>query len=85
MTRSKVWLIAWQFIRYYHPKDFVTAMHQAHLREESLAARDAIDQILINSRMCATGHRPIYQDTGIVTLGMVPLSKVRKAPDNSRR
>ena len=55
-----------QFISYYHPLDFVQAMHQAYLAEQSDAARDAIAQILVNSRMCAEGHRPICQDTGIV-------------------
>ncbi|MCK0768587.1 fumarate hydratase [Chromohalobacter canadensis] len=59
---------ALQFISYYHPKDFIDAMHEAYLREENPAARDAIAQILINSRMCAEGHRPICQDTGIVTV-----------------
>ncbi|OHV07837.1 fumarate hydratase [Kushneria phosphatilytica] len=59
---------ALQYISYYHPKDFIDAMHQAYLREENPAAKDAIAQILINSRMCATGHRPICQDTGIVTV-----------------
>ena len=59
---------ALQFISYYHPKDFVDAMHDAYKREESQAAKDAIAQILINSRMCAEGHRPICQDTGIVTI-----------------
>jgi fumarate hydratase class I len=57
-----------QYISYYHPIDFIQAMHDAYLREKSTAARDAIAQILINSRMCATGHRPICQDTGIVTV-----------------
>jgi fumarate hydratase class I len=57
-----------QYISYYHPIDFIQAMHDAYLREQSSAARDAIAQILINSRMCATGHRPICQDTGIVTV-----------------
>ncbi len=56
-----------QFISYYHPVDFVKAMHAAYLREENKAAKDAIGQILINSRMSAIGHRPICQDTGIVT------------------
>ncbi|MDR3629054.1 MAG: fumarate hydratase [Desulfocapsaceae bacterium] len=56
-----------QFISYYHPVDFVRAMHAAYLREENKAAKDAIGQILINSRMAAIGHRPICQDTGIVT------------------
>ena len=59
---------ALQFISYYHPKDFVDAMHQAYLREESQAAKDAMAQILINSRLCAQGQRPICQDTGIVTV-----------------
>ena len=59
---------ALQFISYYHPKDFVDAMHGAYQREESSPARDAIAQILINSRMCAMGKRPICQDTGIVTI-----------------
>lgn len=59
---------ALQFISYYHPKDFIDAMHNAYLREESQAAKDAMAQILINSRMCAEGLRPICQDTGIVTI-----------------
>ena len=59
---------ALQFISYYHPKDFITALHEAYLREESPAAKDAMAQILINSRMCAEGKRPICQDTGIVTV-----------------
>ncbi|MDQ5770552.1 fumarate hydratase [Thiothrix subterranea] len=59
---------ALQFISYYHPLDFIEAMHQAWQREESPAAKDSIAQILVNSRMCAEGHRPICQDTGIVTV-----------------
>ncbi len=59
---------ALQFISYYHPKDFVDAMYAAYQLEESGAAKDAIAQILINSRMCAEGQRPICQDTGIVTV-----------------
>jgi fumarate hydratase class I len=59
---------ALQFISYYHPVDFIQAVHEAYLKEESQAARDAMAQILINSRMCAIGHRPICQDTGIVTV-----------------
>ncbi|MFS0827867.1 fumarate hydratase [Pseudomonas phoenicis] len=66
VTRSVA--TALQYISYYHPSDFIQAMHEAYLREQSPAARDAIAQILINSRMCATGHRPICQDTGIVTV-----------------
>ncbi len=59
---------ALQFISYYHPLDFIQAVHSAYEAEESPAARDAMAQILINSRMCALGHRPICQDTGIVTV-----------------
>ncbi|NOY65779.1 MAG: fumarate hydratase [Gammaproteobacteria bacterium] len=59
---------ALQFISYYHPADFIQAMTKAYELEESPAAKDAIAQILINSRMCAIGHRPICQDTGIVTV-----------------
>ncbi|MBA1146240.1 fumarate hydratase [Ectothiorhodospiraceae bacterium WFHF3C12] len=59
---------ALQYISYYHPKDFIDAVTEAYEREESPAARDAMAQILINSRMCAEGHRPICQDTGIVTV-----------------
>ncbi|MCL1127586.1 fumarate hydratase [Shewanella surugensis] len=58
---------ALQYISYYHPKDFVDAMANAYEREESTAAKDAIAQILINSRMSAEGKRPLCQDTGIVT------------------
>ena len=57
-----------QYISYYHPADFIRAMTAAWEREESPAAKDAMAQILINSRMCAEGHRPICQDTGIVTV-----------------
>jgi len=59
---------ALQFISYYHPKDFIDAVHEAYQREQSKPAKDAMAQILINSRMCAEGHRPICQDTGIVTV-----------------
>ena len=55
-----------QFISYYHPKDFIDALAKAYDYEESPAAKDAIAQILVNSRMCAEGKRPICQDTGIV-------------------
>ena len=57
---------ALQFISYYHPDDFVKAMTEAWEVEQSPAAKDAIAQILVNSRMCAEGHRPICQDTGMV-------------------
>jgi fumarate hydratase class I len=59
---------ALQYISYYHPIDYITALGEAYRREESPAARDAIAQILSNSRMCAEGHRPICQDTGIVVV-----------------
>ncbi len=57
-----------QYISYYHPADFIEALTAAYEREESQAAKDAMAQILINSRMCAEGKRPICQDTGIVTV-----------------
>ncbi|CTP89655.1 fumarate hydratase [Xanthomonas graminis] len=59
---------ALQYISYYHPVDYIKNLAAAHEREQSPAAKDAIAQILINSRMCAEGHRPICQDTGIVTV-----------------
>src|SRR5271169_6145313 len=59
---------ALQYISYYHPVDFIQSLARAYEKEQSPAARDAIAQILINSRMCAEGHRPICQDTGIVTV-----------------
>jgi len=59
---------ALQYISYYHPVDFIQALAKAYDKEQSPAARDAIAQLLINSRMCAEGHRPICQDTGIVTV-----------------
>ncbi len=59
---------ALQFIACYHPKDFIQAMSRAYEREQSPAARDAIAQILVNSRMCAENNRPICQDTGIVNV-----------------
>lgn len=59
---------ALQFISYYHPVDFIQGVHEAYLKEENPAAKDAMAQILINSRMCAEGKRPICQDTGIVTV-----------------
>ena len=57
---------ALQFISYYHPMDYIQALGRAYAAEESPAAKDAIAQILTNSRMSAEGHRPICQDTGIV-------------------
>jgi fumarate hydratase class I len=59
---------ALQFISYYHPLDYIQAVHRAWEMEVNPAAKDAMAQILINSRMCAEGHRPICQDTGIVTV-----------------
>ena len=57
---------ALQYISYYHPVDYIEALAAAYAVEGSPAAKDAIAQILTNSRMCAEGHRPICQDTGIV-------------------
>src|SRR6201996_606502 len=57
---------ALQYISYYHPTDYITSLAAAYEREQSHAAKDAMAQILINSRMCFEGHRPICQDTGIV-------------------
>ena len=59
---------ALQYISYYHPIDFIQALNEAYEKEANPAAKDAMAQILINSRMCAQGHRPICQDTGIVTV-----------------
>jgi len=59
---------ALQFISYYHPVDFIKSLAEAYEREQAPAAKDAIAQLLINSRMCAEGHRPLCQDTGIVTV-----------------
>ena len=59
---------ALQYISYYHPKDYLAHLARAYEREQSPAARDAIAQILTNSRMCAEGRRPICQDTGIVNV-----------------
>ncbi len=59
---------ALQFISYYHPADYITHLARAYERERSPAAKDAIAQILTNSKMSATGHRPICQDTGIVNV-----------------
>ncbi|WP_037586687.1 fumarate hydratase [Stenoxybacter acetivorans] len=59
---------AFQFISYYHPVDYIQALTRAWEKEENPAAKDAMAQILVNSRMCAEGHRPICQDTGIATV-----------------
>ncbi len=72
-----------QYISYYHPPDFITAMHQAYEKEQNPAAKDAIAQILINSRMSAEGHRPICQDTGIVTVFLKIGMQVRWESDIS--
>ncbi len=59
---------ALQYISYYHPADYITHLARAYEREQSAPAKDAIAQILTNSKMSATGHRPICQDTGIVNV-----------------
>ena len=89
---------AFQFISYYHPVDYIKALHEAYLNEQSVAAKDAMAQILINSRMAAEGHRPICQDTGIciafIRVGMdvqwdrsggVPLSLEQMVNEGVRR
>ncbi|MFS1524345.1 fumarate hydratase [Microbulbifer sp. 2304DJ12-6] len=72
---------ALQFISYYHPQDFIQALDKAYRKEANPAARDAMAQILINSRMCAEGHRPICQDTGIVTVKLKVGMNVRWEAD----
>ncbi len=59
---------AFQFISYYHPVDFIQALSNAYDKEQSIAAKDAMGQILVNSRMCAIGQRPMCQDTGIAVV-----------------
>ncbi len=59
---------ALQFISYYHPRDYIQSLTAAYAAEQSPAAKDAMAQILVNSRMCAEGHRPICQDTGSVVV-----------------
>ncbi|HEY8355184.1 MAG TPA: fumarate hydratase [Methylophilaceae bacterium] len=71
---------ALQFMSYYHPEDFVRALGAAYEMEQSPAARDAIAQILTNSRMCAEGRRPICQDTGIVVAFVDVGTEVRWEP-----
>jgi fumarate hydratase class I len=71
---------ALQYISYYHPLDFIASLAKAYELEQSHAAKDAIAQILINSRMCAEGHRPICQDTGVVNAFVKVGMDVRFAP-----
>ena len=59
---------ALQYISYYHPADFIAHLARAYKQEQSPAAKDAIAQILTNSKMCAEGRRPLCQDTGIVNV-----------------
>ncbi len=72
-----------QYISFYHPPDFVRAMAAAYEREQSLAAKDAMAQILTNSRMAAEGHRPMCQDTGIVVVFLKVGMNVRWDTDQS--
>ena len=74
---------ALQHISYFHPPDYVRALAGAYRAEESPAARDAIAQLLTNSRMCAEGHRPICQDTGIVVVFLDIGMNVRWDTDDS--
>jgi len=78
---------ALQYISYYHPVDYIRSLAKAYEKEESPAAKDAIAQILINSRMCAEGHRPICQDTGIVNVFLKVGMDVRfeAAPGEERK
>jgi fumarate hydratase, class I len=73
---------ALQYISYYHPPDYITSLGRAYELEQSPAAKDAIAQILTNSRMCAEGRRPICQDTGIVTVFMKVGMDVRWASES---
>ncbi|MYD42805.1 MAG: fumarate hydratase [Gammaproteobacteria bacterium] len=72
---------ALQYISYYHPPDFISAMKSAWEREESPAAKDALRQVLVNSRLCALGKRPICQDTGIVNVFLAIGMQVSWAED----
>ncbi|MCG5502110.1 fumarate hydratase [Ectothiorhodospira lacustris] len=74
---------AFQFISYYHPQDYIQALSAAYEREQSPAARDAMAQILINSRMCAEGRRPMCQDTGIALVFLKVGMDVRWEADMS--
>ena len=74
---------ALQYISYYHPIDFIQALNEAYEKEANPAAKDAMAQILINSRMCAEGHRPICQDTGIVNVFIKVGMDVRWDTDSS--
>ena len=74
---------ALQYISYYHPADFIKSVNEAYEREESKAAKDAMAQILINSRMCAEGQRPLCQDTGIVNVFISVGMNVRFETDQS--
>ena len=74
---------ALQYISYYHPMDYIRALGEAYEAEQGAAAKDAIAQILTNSRMCAEGHRPICQDTGIVNV-FVKWGMDCRLDDNSR-
>ncbi len=74
---------ALQYISYYHPMDYITALGDAYQAEQGPAAKDAMAQILTNSRMCAEGHRPICQDTGIVNVFVRWGQQCRLASDRS--
>jgi fumarate hydratase, class I len=74
---------ALQYISFYHPVDYITNLARAYEMEQSHAAKDAMAQILINSRMCAEGHRPICQDTGIVTAFVKVGMETRWEPGSS--
>ena len=71
---------ALQYISYYHPADYIAHLARAYATEQSPAAKDAIAQILTNSKMCAEGKRPICQDTGIVNVFLEVGMDVRWGP-----
>ncbi|NDU92466.1 MAG: fumarate hydratase, partial [Ferrovum sp.] len=72
-----------QYISFYHPVDYIQALGEAYEQEQSPAARDAIAQILTNSRLCAEGRRPICQDTGVVNVFLKVGLEVRFALSGS--
>src|SRR5215469_15512429 len=74
---------ALQYISFYHPEDYIRNLARAYEMEQSPAAKDAMAQILVNSRMCYEGHRPICQDTGIVTAIVKVGMDVQWAPSSS--
>src|SRR3984885_3219376 len=75
---------ALQYISFYHPEDYIRNLARAYEMEQGPAAKDAMAQILVNSRMCYEGHRPICQDTGIVTAFVEIGMEVQWEPSSTR-